>query len=122
MSDIFQDLHVLDAGCGTGNYAKALLDFGVGSVTLLDASRGMLDKAREKLADEIASGRVKEVVETAMPPLPFPDASFDVVMFNLVRINGVLSLFTVLIKRCLFADYANLPEKYFLKEKSLLVI
>lgn len=79
-----KDLHVLDAGCGTGNYAKALLDFGVGNITLLDASRGMLDKVREKLASEIASGRVKEVVETTMPPLPFPDATFDVVMFNQV--------------------------------------
>ncbi|XP_045194276.2 malonyl-[acyl-carrier protein] O-methyltransferase-like isoform X4 [Mercenaria mercenaria] len=79
-----KDLHVLDAGCGTGNYAKALIDYGVGQVTLLDASPGMLEKAKVKLADAIESGKIKEVVEATMPPIPFPDASFDAVMFNLV--------------------------------------
>ena len=80
----FQDLHVLDAGCGTGNYAKALIEHGVGHVTLLDASSGMLEKAKAKLSDDIDSGKVKDVVEATMPPIPFPDASFDVVMFNMV--------------------------------------
>jgi predicted RNA methylase len=28
------ELHVLDAGCGTGNYARALLDAGVSKVGL----------------------------------------------------------------------------------------
>ncbi|XP_060556329.1 malonyl-[acyl-carrier protein] O-methyltransferase-like isoform X2 [Ruditapes philippinarum] len=79
-----KDIHVLDAGCGTGNYAKALIEYGVGHVTLLDASPGMLEKAKVKLADSIESGRVKEVVEATMPPIPFPDDSFDAVMFNLV--------------------------------------
>lgn len=79
-----QEIHLLDAGCGTGNYAKALLDFGLGHVTMLDASGGMLTRAREKLVSEIASGKVKDIVQAAMPPLPFPDATFDAVMFNLV--------------------------------------
>lgn len=79
-----KDLHVLDAGCGTGNYAKALIEYGVGNLTLLDASPGMLEKAKVKLADEIKSGKVKDVVEATMPPMPFPDATFDAVMFNLV--------------------------------------
>lgn len=74
----------MDAGCGTGNYAKALIEYGVGNVTLLDASSGMLEKARVKLADEIKSGKVKDVVEATMPPIPFPDGTFDAVMFNLV--------------------------------------
>ncbi|KAL4219478.1 hypothetical protein ACF0H5_022056 [Mactra antiquata] len=79
-----EDLHVLDAGCGTGNYAKAFIEYGVGKVTLLDASHGMLEKAKEKLSDHISKGKVKNVVEATMPPLPFPDESFDVVMFTLV--------------------------------------
>lgn len=79
-----QEIEVLDAGCGTGNYAKAFLEYGVNSVSLLDASRGMLDKARENLLMEIEAGKVKSVVHATMPPLPFPDNSFDVVMFNMV--------------------------------------
>lgn len=79
-----KDIHVLDAGCGTGNYTKALLDYGIGSITMLDASAGMLEKAKVKLAAAIASGQVREVVHMSMPPLPFPDTSFDAVMFNMV--------------------------------------
>ncbi|XP_052788418.1 demethylmenaquinone methyltransferase-like isoform X1 [Mya arenaria] len=78
------ELHVLDAGCGTGNYARDLLDHGCGHVTLLDASPGMLEKARAKVADYIESGRVKDIVEAKLPKIPFPDGTFDAVMFNLV--------------------------------------
>ena len=74
----------MDAGCGTGNYAKALIEFGVGKITLLDASKDMLAVAKEKLKAEIDSGIVDKVVEAKMPPLPFEDGSFDVVLFSLV--------------------------------------
>ncbi|XP_052788021.1 demethylmenaquinone methyltransferase-like isoform X1 [Mya arenaria] len=78
-----QELHVFDAGCGTGNYTKALLELGVGQVTMVDASPGMIMKAKEKLNDEFEKGRVK-FVENLLPSLPFPDDTFDVVMFNMV--------------------------------------
>ena len=78
---------MLDAGCGTGNYAKALIEFGVGKITLLDASKDMLEVAKEKLKDEIDKGVIDKVVEDKMPPLPFEDASFDVVLYSLVGIN-----------------------------------
>ncbi|XP_045192975.2 uncharacterized methyltransferase YodH-like [Mercenaria mercenaria] len=79
-----QDLHILDAGCGTGNYAKALVGMGARQITLLDASSGMLEMVKCKLSDYIARGVVKQVIEAKMPPVPFPDGTFDVVMFNLV--------------------------------------
>ena len=75
---------MLDAGCGTGNYSKALIDMGVGKITMMDGSPHMLDVARNKLKDAIENKVVDQVVEARMPPLPFADGSFDVVLFSLV--------------------------------------
>ena len=50
------EIRVLDAGCGTGNYAKELLDAGVGHVDMLDASNGMLTIARTKLKKYVDDG------------------------------------------------------------------
>ena len=80
-----QELHLLDAGCGTGNFTKALIDYGVGKVTLLDASAGMLNKAKDKLKDAMDKKIIDRVVEAKMPPLPFEDGSFDAILFSLVR-------------------------------------
>lgn len=79
-----KDLHVLDAGCGTGNYAKALIEKGIGKITLLDANKDMLHLAKVKLSDLIDKKIIHQVVEAKMPPLPFPNGSFDVVLFSLV--------------------------------------
>ncbi|XP_053406516.1 uncharacterized protein LOC123546167 [Mercenaria mercenaria] len=79
-----QDLQILDAGCGTGNYAKSLIEHGARQISLLDSSPGMLEKAKDKLSDYIANGTVKDFIEAKMPPLPFSDETFDVVMFNVV--------------------------------------
>ena len=40
---------LLEAGCGTGNYSLGLLENGIGSVTMIDGSKGMLQKAEEKV-------------------------------------------------------------------------
>ncbi|KAK2175001.1 hypothetical protein NP493_755g02006 [Ridgeia piscesae] len=74
-------MSVLDAGCGTGNYALGLLDAGLGRITMMDGSDGMLTTARMKTANyqSIAEYRLAR-----LPQLPFPDESFDVVMFNQV--------------------------------------
>ncbi|XP_041373423.1 demethylmenaquinone methyltransferase-like [Gigantopelta aegis] len=74
-------LSVLDAGCGTGNYALGLLDAGAGHVTMMDGSDGMLQTARKKTVNyqnntDYRLGK--------LPQIPFPDDSFDVVMFNQV--------------------------------------
>ena len=74
----------MDAGCGTGHYAKALIELGVGQVTLLDASQEMLNVAKEKLAVEIKSNVVDDVINVVLPNLPFDDGLFDAVMFNSV--------------------------------------
>ena len=81
-----QELHLLDAGCGTGNYSKALIELGVGKVTLMDANEGMLGVAKEKLRNEMEKGVVEHVVEAKVPPLPFKDGSFDVVFFSVVSV------------------------------------
>ena len=80
-----QDVHVLDAGCGTGNYAKALIDYGVGKVTLMDASHNMLSKARDKLKDAIDKKIVDQVIEAKLPKIPVEDGTFDMVLYSLVR-------------------------------------
>ena len=73
-------LRVLDAGAGTGNYAKELLDAGVGQVDLLDANEAMLNIARTKLKTYVEDGRAR-IVKHHLPTIPFPDQSFDCVMF-----------------------------------------
>ena len=77
-------MHVLDAGCGTGNYAVSLIKHGVGKLTLLDASEEMLNKARDKIKDAVKQNVVVDIVKAVMPTLPFEDNSFDVILFSAV--------------------------------------
>ena len=77
-------MKILDAGCGTGNYAKAFIEIGVKQVTLLDSSIGMLEKAKDKLDRYIEKGLIGDIIEAKMPPIPLPAKSFDAVMFNVV--------------------------------------
>ena len=79
-----KNLHILDAGCGTGTPAKRLLDFGFQHLTLMDASSGMLEVARDKLDKEIKDGKVENIVHAYLPNIPFKNKCFDVVMFSLV--------------------------------------
>jgi len=76
------DIHILDAGCGTGNYTIELARHGA-HVTAFDINEAMLAEARTKVKDagleqlvEFRSGQLLD--------LPFADASFDAVMFNQV--------------------------------------
>ncbi len=69
--------HVLDVGCGTGAFVRRLvsLDQDI-SITGVDVSTGMLAEARR------TTGGAPNVrfVQASAEALPFPDASFDVVV------------------------------------------
>ncbi|SDE97386.1 Methyltransferase domain-containing protein [Blastococcus fimeti] len=67
-------LRVLDAGCGPGLYAEALLERGA-DVLGFDASAAMVELARERVGSR-AEFRVARLEE----PLPYADGSFDVVL------------------------------------------
>ena len=66
-----QGLRVLDAGCGPGLYAEALLERGA-EVTGFDASPVMVELARRRVGQRarVDQARLGE-------PLPYPDGSFD---------------------------------------------
>jgi Methyltransferase domain len=64
---------VLDAGCGVGWGSKLLLESGARTVTGLDISE-------EALADARVRAPGVELVHGDLQALPFPDASFDVVV------------------------------------------
>jgi ubiquinone/menaquinone biosynthesis C-methylase UbiE len=72
------DRRILDAGCGSGPLAKALVDRGA-TVTGFDASEAMLDLARKRLGEE-----AELLVADLGQPLPFADDAFDDVVASLV--------------------------------------
>ncbi len=66
-------MRLLDAGCGTGAFARRLIREGVigpGNLTLLDPSEAMLRRCRD-ISCETALGRLEA--------MPFLDGTFDVV-------------------------------------------
>jgi len=72
-------LTVLDVGCGTGRHAVQLAKSGA-SVTGIDFSAGMLEKARAKPS----AASVRFIHQDASAPLPFAPQSFDRVISCLV--------------------------------------
>jgi arsenite methyltransferase len=75
----------LGSGAGTDSLVAAQMVGPQGSVTGIDMTPEMLGKARAA-ASELGLGNV-EFVESEAESLPFPDASFDVVISN-----GVIDL------------------------------
>ncbi len=75
-------IRLLDAGCGSGNYAEALID-AVGHIDAVDRSQGMLAVAREKL---MAYEQARRIVfhQATIDALPFDDGRFDGAMLNQV--------------------------------------
>ncbi|NTF87183.1 class I SAM-dependent methyltransferase [Agrobacterium rhizogenes] len=71
-------LRILDAGCGGGAHAAALLDRGA-ILTGIDSSAGLLEIARRRL-----EGRAQLRLADLNEPLPFDDGSFDLILASLV--------------------------------------
>lgn len=71
-------LRVLDAGCGSGVHAAALVERGA-ILTGIDASAELLKFARYRLQD-----RARFAVADLNEPLPFDNAAFDLIMASLV--------------------------------------
>src|SRR3954470_18069262 len=71
--------HALDVGCGAGNYTLKLLEHLPGlDATLVDLSRPMLDRARERVGGA-TSGRVT-TIQADIREARLPDGGFDVVL------------------------------------------
>src|SRR3954466_623201 len=71
--------HVLDVGCGAGNYTLKLLERLPGlDVTLVDLSRPMLDRATERVRPATA-GKVA-ALQGDIREIELPDGQFDVVL------------------------------------------
>src|SRR4051794_201046 len=71
--------HVLDVGCGAGNYTLKLLEFLPNlDATLIDLSQPMLDRARERVS-RATSGRIT-TVQTDIREARLPEGGFDIVL------------------------------------------
>jgi tRNA (cmo5U34)-methyltransferase len=71
--------HVLDIGCGAGNYTLTLLRHLPNlDTTLLDLSRLMLDRATQRVG-QATTGRVV-TVQSDVREAQFPDSGFDIIL------------------------------------------
>ena len=68
------EMQVLDAGVGTGQVARAMLEIGA-TVTGVDISPNMLEKAKERCA----AYSNFTAIEGSLCDLEFPDNSFDII-------------------------------------------
>lgn len=77
---------LVDLGCGTGRNTAALLEAGESQVVGLDVSAGMLEVARQRLKDGVASGRLRlEVVDLIEQSVPSSLAKWaDAIVSTLV--------------------------------------
>ncbi len=74
-----QARHVLDVGCGAGNYTLKLLECLPNlDVTLIDLSQPMLDRARERIGRATA-GRIA-TIRGDIREIDLPVAEFDIVL------------------------------------------
>lgn len=78
----FEQMKLLDAGCGTGNYSQALLKH-VGCIEAVDMNQGMIDIATNKLKKYVHQGRIN-FHQSNINNLPFEERTFDAVTINQV--------------------------------------
>ncbi len=74
-----QARHVLDVGCGAGNYTLKLLEFLPNlDATLIDLSQPMLDRAKERIS-RATSGRIN-TLQGDIREIDLPERGFDIVL------------------------------------------
>jgi tRNA (cmo5U34)-methyltransferase len=74
-----QARHVLDVGCGAGNYTLKLLESLPNlDATLIDLSQPMLERARERVS-RATSGRIT-TIQADIRETRLPDTEFDIVL------------------------------------------
>ncbi len=71
--------HVLDVGCGAGNYTLKLLEHVPNlDATLIDLSQPMLDRARERVS-RATTGRIT-TIQGDIREVDLPEGQFDIVL------------------------------------------
>jgi len=78
--DWFKGKKCLDAGCGGGRYSIALSLLGVSEVIGIDLSESSIKDARHR-ASQLCISNVEFMVGSVQN-IPFPDSSFDCVIFS----------------------------------------
>ncbi|MDJ0901519.1 MAG: class I SAM-dependent methyltransferase [Xenococcus sp. MO_188.B8] len=68
-------LQILDVGCGTGDQARLLQSLGVQEASFygIDMSKAMLESAKSRKL-------YKELINSILPDIPYPDCHFDIVI------------------------------------------
>jgi ubiquinone/menaquinone biosynthesis C-methylase UbiE len=75
---------IIDIGCGTGILSLMALAKGAAKMSCVDLSTLMLEKCRDKIASEGYSKDLVSFYEGDAEKLPFDDATYDVVILNMV--------------------------------------
>ena len=75
-------MRLLDVGCGTGSYSRALIKY-VKQIVAVDMSPGMIEVASHKFKRFRRNGRIG-FNRAKIDSLPFKDDTFDAVMINQV--------------------------------------
>jgi tRNA (cmo5U34)-methyltransferase len=74
-----QSKHILDVGCGAGNYSLKFLESVPNvDITLVDLSKPMLDRAHERIA-AVSNGKIY-TIQGDIRELEFSMAQFDVIL------------------------------------------
>ncbi|ETO33108.1 methionine biosynthesis protein MetW [Reticulomyxa filosa] len=80
-----EELKVLDAGCGTGNYLQVLHNCGVRRMYAIELNKSMINECMKKNQSLIES-KVLQITQGNLlsDRLPFDDEAFDCIMLNQV--------------------------------------
>lgn len=79
--ELFKDKNVLDAGCGSGKFACALINLGAKKVTCIDLSESAISFAKRQ-AEKAGFSEKMEFQTSSVCEMPFQDNSFDFVWSN----------------------------------------